>query len=115
MDIKKLDSYKGLFRYVLEVLPIEQMEEDLKNSQDPLIQNSYKKLLEAKRFFNDYPYNAREKKILFRSGVASIYSLMDPVYGDVFRYIFSQIKDTDPLAKTPKDWRINQEVNNGET
>ena len=106
MDLKTLDPFKGVFRYFLELLPIEAMAYDISEKHDdPLIVAMYTRHMEAINNIDD----GRSRKIFNRLGIAFIYTLMDPVYGDPMRFIFSQIKDTDPKEDVPKNWRINKE------
>lgn len=105
MNIKDLGYYKESFLEFLDILPISQMEFDIKNNNDDLIKNLYAKLQYCVKETND----SRYKKIYHKLGICSIYSLLDPLYGDIMRFMLHGIRKSgfDLHAKPPRLWRVN--------
>lgn len=106
MNIKKLDPYKKLFVNFINLMPIESMEFDIQNNNDSLIKQMYKSLIISLEDITD----KREKKILYKLGISSIYSQLDPVYGEPIRWILSQLDFSNVNVIPPREWRINKEV-----
>ena len=111
MNIKDLDYYKEGFLEFLDILPINQMENDIKGSSDDLICELYGKLQYAVNETTD----SRYKKIYHDLGICSIYALIDPIYGDPVRWIFHEVKKSnfDLKAKPPRLWRVNNTHKSG--
>jgi len=111
MNIKNLDHYKEGFLEFLDILPISQMEEDIKGFNDERISELYGKLQEAINETKD----SRYKKIYHKLGICSIYTLIDPIYGDPVRWILHEIQksDFDLEAKPPRLWRVNNTHKSG--
>ncbi|MBA7496534.1 hypothetical protein ES702_07143 [subsurface metagenome] len=111
MNIKQLNQYKENFLEFFDILPIDQMEKDIKGSSDSLISELYGKL----QYAIDETHYSRYKKIYHKVGICSIYSLMDPLYGDLIRWMFYEIKksDFDLKAKPPRLWRVNNNHRSG--
>lgn len=105
MNIKRLDSYKRVFEYFVDTLPLAQMEGDIQQSSDPLVSKLYQSILSADQQTN----NPRYRAIYHKIGILGTYTLFDVVYGDYIRWILSQIKDIDLQAKMPGHWRVNEE------
>ena len=105
MNIKRLTPHKGLFRHLLNLLPIDQMEFDIQQNSDPLIEMAYKsfkiRLSEIK--------TDRGRRIFRQVGISAIYVFFDPVWGQPIRNILIDIKDININPIPPKNWRINQE------
>ena len=111
MNIKRLNHYKEGFLEFLDILPIQQMENDIKCNHDQLIEYLYEKL---NRGINETT-DSRYKKIYHDLGICSIYTLIDPCYGDPVRWIFHGIKKSsfDLKAKHPRQWRVNNTHKSG--
>lgn len=104
MNIKELDKYKRVFEYVVDTLPLEGMEFDIQQSNDPLISKLYSSLLSADR----ETINIRAKNNYHKLGIVGIYALFDPIYRDLIRWLLFQTRDVDLQAKPPKKWRVNR-------
>lgn len=104
MNIKRLDPYKGLFVYFVDTLPLDAMEFDIQQSNDPLIKQLYKSLNEAEKTTNDKRYREINRKM----GILGIYCLFDGIYSDFIRWMLSQIQGIDLKAKNPEHWRVNK-------
>jgi len=111
MNIKDLNHYKEGFLEFLDILPISQMEDDIKCDHDQLIEHLYKKL----NYCIDEIKDTRYKKIYHQLGICSIYALIDPIYGDPIRWIFNEIKKTsfELEAKPLRLWRVNNTHKSG--
>lgn len=111
MNIKDLNYYKEGFLEFLDILPIDQMEDDIKCNHDQLIEHLYEKL----NYAIDETKDSRYKKINHDLGICSIYALIDPIYGDPIRWIFHEVKKSsfDLKAKPPRLWRVNNTHKSG--
>jgi len=111
MNIKNLDRYKEGFLEFLDILPISQMENDIKCDHDQLIEHLYEKL----QYVIDETKDSRYKKIYHKLGICSIYSLIDPIYGDIIRFLFQDLKKTsfEMKEKPPGLWRVNNTHKSG--
>jgi len=104
MDIKMLDNQKKIMEYFIDTLPLEQMEFDIQQSNDPLISKLYQSIISVDQQTIDLRY----KNIYHKTGIIGIYSLFDVVYSDYLRWILFNIKDIDFQAKPPDRWRVNE-------
>ena len=103
MNIKNLDPYKKEFKEFLEIMPVSQMEFTIQSSGNPLIKKLYDQLLAAKHEIQD-PYYL---EIFHKAGILGIYVFMDPCYGDVIRWMLSDVTKEEINAKPSRLWRIN--------
>ena len=104
MNIKRLDNYKRIFEYFIDTLPLIQMENDIQQSNDPLVSKLYQSIISVDQQIT----NPRYKVIYYKIGILGTYTLFDVIYGDYIRWIISQVKDIDLQAKPPNLWRCNE-------
>ena len=103
MNIKNLDPYKKEFKEFLELMPVSKLEFSIQISSDPLIKKLYHQLLAADHEIMD-PYY---KSVIHNAGILGIYTLVDPCYGDVIRWILSDVTKEEIKPKVARLWRIN--------
>jgi len=112
MNHKRLDQYKEDFLGFLDMLPIAQMEDNIKNNHDPLVEHLYKKLNYCMAETTDLRY----KEIYHNISICMLFGLADPCYGDLMRFLFQDLKKTsfDMKAKPPRLWRVNNTHKSGQ-
>ena len=104
MNIKELDKFKRVAEYFVDTLPLDAMEFDIQESNDPLIKRLYNSLLDTDQLID----NPRYKILVHNFGIVQIYVLFDVCYAEPMRWILAQSRGVDIQVINPENWRINK-------
>lgn len=102
--IKDFDRYKRLMDPFFDLLPLQDMESDIKDFGDPF----------QKQLYTDFKNtlikieSPRDRDYFYKYGVCALYSLFDPIYADPLKYLLFKNDLKNLEIKDSNNWRTNK-------